>query len=247
MSGRVERNSLIQINILLILLVGMGSLAHAQCARIAVTVMPTAVYDSAPTFSSRSGWQLGKIITNLPAGTSVRLCEEVTVGLFFQKKKWCRIEFSNGRCGWVFSGQLNISMAPIDESSYAGSILIPEAHAQAASTNTSNQGIPGFNIWIMSGIAFVSVVFGMIGKVVYDELDAGQKPSLRSTFNLCKCLKALIVAPIVFGIFLKAGDIYLKNETAVIIFFCLAFQNGFFWQTVIPTGKVATKPTSPNE
>jgi hypothetical protein len=241
MSGRAESNYLIQISLLLILFFGIGSIAHSQCTRMAVTVVSTSVYDRAPIFSSRTGWQLGNIITNLPADTSVRVCEEVTVGLFFDKKKWYRIEFDTGRCGWVFSGQLDISTAPIGDSNYIGSIVITEAHAQAASTNGSDHGIPGFNIWIMSVIAFVFVVFGMIGKVAYDELDIGQRPSLRSTFNLWKCLKALIVAPIVFGAFLTVGKFSFENEIAVIIFFCLAFQNGFFWQTVLPTGEVVPK------
>jgi hypothetical protein len=31
----------------------------------------------------------------------------------------------------------------------------------------------------------------------------------------------------------------------VVIFFCLAFQNGFFWQTVIPSSKEATRSRVP--
>ena len=92
----------------------------------------------------------------------------------------------------------------------------------------------------MLGVAFFFVITGMIGKVVYDELDSGKAPSISSTFNLSKCLKALIVAPIVFLTFLNVGDFSFQTEMAVIIFLCLAFQNGFFWQTVLPTRKTAT-------
>jgi hypothetical protein len=174
----------------------------------------------------------------------VRVCEEVTVGLFFDKKRWYRIEFDTGRSGWVFSEQLDISAAPFNDSKFARLIVIPEA--QAASSNGSDQGTPGFNMWMMLFGAFVFVVLGMIGKVAYDEVDKGQSLSWQSVFNLTKCIKALIAAPMAFAAFLVVGNFAFKNEVAVVIFFCMAFQNGFFWQTVIPSARV-THSGSPNK
>ena len=257
MSGRAKNHYLIKVLLVLFVFFGGFSLAHAQCTDTAVTTATAIVYDRAPVFSSGSGWQMGTEITKLPAGTRIKVCESVTVGLFFNKKKWFRIEFDNGRSGWVFSGQLNISAAPAKDSGYFGAIFISEAHADtteagAGSTetdaapvalNNSSRGIPGFNNWVLLGIAFFFVITGMIGKVVYDELDSGKAPSFRSTFNIRKCLKALIVAPIVFLTFLNVGDFSFQTEMAAIIFLCLAFQNGFFWQTVLPTRKAAPSTT----
>ncbi len=250
MSGRAKSHYLIKVLLVLFVFFGGFSLAHAQCTGTAVTTATAIVYDRAPVFSSGSGWQMGTEITKLPAGTRIKVCESVTVGLFINKKKWFRIEFDNGRSGWVFSGQLNISAAPASNSGYFGSIFISAAHADPAEADAdpvaatnSARGIPGFNNWLLLGVAFFFVIIGMIGKVVYDELDTGQRPTLRSTFNLWKCLKAFIVAPIVFLAFLTMGDFSFQTEIAVIIFFCLAFQNGFFWQTVLPTRKAAPSST----
>jgi hypothetical protein len=243
MSGRAVSHYLIKVLLVLLVFFGGFSLAHAQCTKSAVTKAPTIVYDRAPVFSSGSGWQMGNEITKLPANTRIKVCEEVTVGLFINKKKWFRIEFDNGRSGWVFSGQLNTSAAPVSNSGYFGAIFISAAHADPVAENDSATGIPGFNNWLLLGVAFFFVITGMVGKVVFDELDSGKSPSFRSTVNIKKCLKALIVAPIVFVTFLNVGDFSFQTEMAVIIFLCLAFQNGFFWQTVLPTRKVAPGTT----
>jgi hypothetical protein len=243
MAWQVNKNFPIRISLLVILFIGMHHFAYSQCTQMARTTMATPVYDRAPIFSSRSGWQLGDVIKTLAPRTSVRVCEEVTVGFFFDKRKWYRIQFDTGRSGWVFSGLLNISEAPFNDSDYSQLFVIPRA--QAATTNSSGQGIPGFGIWVMLFGAFIFVIFGMIGKVTYDQLDKGQSLSLKTVLNLRKCMKALIVAPIVFGFFLRTGKFYFENEMAVLIFFAMAFQNGFFWQTVLPTAE--QPPAMPNE
>jgi hypothetical protein len=166
----------------------------------------------------------------------------MSVGLFLNKKTWYRIEFDSGRTGWIVSGDLDTSSNSPNGSTVVSSLLISEA--QAADTNNSEQGIPGFNIWILLLIAFIFVIFGMIAKVAYDEVDKRQQLSVRRIFNLGECIKALIVAPMVFAAFLVAGNFTFNNEIAVLIFFCMAFQNGFFWQTVIPTTK--ENPVSAN-
>lgn len=63
--------------------------------------------------------------------------------------------------------------------------------------------------------AFVFVVLGMLGEVVYDEVDKGQAPSLRGCLIFIKCIKALLAAPTAFGTFLVAGRFSFSDEIAI--------------------------------
>ena len=231
--------------LLVILFINVAELAYAQCTRNTTTRSSAVVYDRAPSFSSKSGWQLGDIIVTLSANAQVRICEEKKIGLFWDKKRWYRIEYEadgkRWRSGWVYSQQLNASAASFRESNFALSLLIPEVQAAdqgAPDSGIPDQGVPGFNIWLLLLLAFIFIILGMIGKVVYDEVDNEQPLSFKNTVKLRKCIKALVVAPIVYGAFLIVGEFDFENEIAIIIFLCLAFQNGFFWQTVIPTKPV---------
>lgn len=218
--------------------------AHAQCTTEARTIAPTTVHASAPTFTSGEGWRMGKVIEKLPADTPVRICKSTSVGLFFDKKQWYRIEFEGRRGGWVFAELIEPAAESRAPAPAIRLNLLTPAHAQDAPVDSAeveaepaSQGVPGFNISLLMFGAFVSIVLGMVGKVAYDEVERGQHLSLRGCINIRKCIKALIVAPMTFSAFLVAGDYTFQDEVAVIIFFCMAFQNGFFWQTILPVGK----------
>ena len=222
----------------------LASGAHAQCTTEARTIAPTTVYASAPTFTSGEGWRMGKAIEKLPADTPVRICKSTSVGLFFDKKQWYRIEFDGRRAGWVFADLIepaaeSRSPAPTIRFSLLAPAFAQDSPAESpeAGADIASQGVPGFNITILLLGAFVSIVLGMVGKVAYDEVEHGQHLSLRGCVNIRKCIKALIVAPMTFSAFLVAGDYTFQDEVAVIIFLCMAFQNGFFWQTVLPVGR----------
>lgn len=227
--------------LLLVVLAALSSQAEAQnskCTQIAHTVSSTAVYDKSPTFYSGSGWKLGKVITTLAPNTEVRICEKVRAGLFVGKKEWLGIEFNDGQRGWVFAGQVKIAAARGERPALA---LMPVAHGAAQETGLPADGVPDLGRWSLIATALAFVLLGMVGKVVYDEVDKSPKVSFRTCFRLGKCIKAMIAAPLSFGAFLQVGDFSFPSETAVVIFLCMAFQNGFFWQTLLPAGTVAAK------
>ena len=75
------------------------------------------------------------------------------------------------------------------------------------------------------------MLFGMIAKAVVDYLDApGSKHALREHSR--NALVAVLVSPIVFLGFLTAGQFSASTQTFIVLWL-LAFQNGFFWQTVL--------------
>jgi hypothetical protein len=90
--------------------------------------------------------------------------------------------------------------------------------------------------------AFVVIIVGMIAKVVFDQIDKASALKIRELLDWRKCIKALIVSPIVFGTFLALANFENLDQTQVIVILLSAFQNGFFWQTVLPTGAKKAKP-----
>lgn len=238
MYWQTKRKHFMRIILFGILFLGINSVSYSECTQSAKTTRSTEVYDRAPIFSSSSGWQLGNVVNTLPPDTNVKICEDVKVGLFLDKKIWYKIEFGSGRVGWVFSRQLNISAESLNSPKYV-SFFIPEVQAQNSHNN--DQGVPGYALWMMLFGALIFVIVGMFCKVAYDEIDKEQPITLSNILNLRKCIKALLIAPMIFATFLIAGDFNIGSEISIVIFFCMAFQNGFFWQTVVPTGKVAVK------
>ena len=74
------------------------------------------------------------------------------------------------------------------------------------------------------------MVLGMLAKAVVDWLDEPGWSSIRP--HVRSGLIALLVSPIVFLGFLNAGQFSVSTQ-AFLVLMLLAFQNGFFWQTVL--------------
>ncbi len=75
---------------------------------------------------------------------------------------------------------------------------------------------------------FFSMIVGMAAKYFYDAADAmGRKKKI--VFHKWQFFKPMLVSPIVFG------TIYanIQQNTSAILLLIFAFQNGFFWQTVL--------------
>lgn len=77
---------------------------------------------------------------------------------------------------------------------------------------------------------FVAMLLGMIVKAGVDLLDAPDK-SLKKD-PLRNAVVAVLVSPIVFLGFLNVGQFSASPQTFIVLWL-LAFQNGFFWQTVL--------------
>jgi hypothetical protein len=214
-----------------------ASHAIAQCNRTARSVANTEVYNAAPLYYTGSGWKLGTVIDQLPTKTLVRICETREIGFFFDKKQWHRIEYSTNRTGWIYAGHVDVSRAQESRPFLA---LFGASTAEAQSTGRASEAtntadiVPSNTGVLIYGLAFISMVLGMFGKVTFDELDSTNKIPFWNCFNPRKYVRALIVSPFVFGAFLEAGNYALASQTSILVGAFMAFQNGFFWQTVIP-------------
>jgi hypothetical protein len=229
-----------------------------QCTKRSALVADSDVFDSPPSYVTGSGWR-GHIEVRLSAGTAVYICRQTQVDFGFSSKTWVQIAYRSGSqwptYGWVISDALRTSStAPLNFPSLA--FLIPAAHADTgptADTNenqlpetppavpplTSNASAGGsvgnmslgsadlFNLYIP---LFVAMILGMFAKVVVDLLDTWDKGILWG--HLRNGIIAILVSPIVFLGLLTAGQFSGSTQTFVVLAL-LAFQNGFFWQTVL--------------
>lgn len=209
--------------------------AAAQCSG-GRTTGPTVVYDRPPSFSTGAGWQYGSEIARLPSNSAISVCETASVGLFVDKKKWLRIDLGGGRSGWIFAG--TTTLADARAPSWLRFDLSPIPSAVAADGN-AGAGLPGFSDRKMILIALLCVLLGMFGKLVFDEAEANAAFSWQQCLQPRKFIKAFVAAPIALVAFLNLGNFAFTSEVAVVVSWCMAFQNGFFWQTLLPAAKMS--------
>jgi hypothetical protein len=215
------------------LLIATVSTALGQCAQSGRTRTETPVYDSKPVFSTGQGWRMGSVVTTLPPNTPVMICEITEVGVLFDKKSWALIQFDGQRTGWAFFGHIDLTSSGMVPTAPTG--LVSAAYAAAELPEPGN-GLPSSGLFLLYLLMFFFVLSGMFGKVVFDEINNSQAFSLRNCLGVRNWLKAVIVAPIVFLTFLNTADVSATSgELGLLIMACLAFQNGFFWQTVLPS------------
>lgn len=82
---------------------------------------------------------------------------------------------------------------------------------------------------VLYGPLFIAMLLGMLAKALFDMLD-DSKPSWRS--HLRHGAMAIVISPIVFLGFITAGQFNSSSQTFLVLAL-FAFQNGFFWQTVL--------------
>lgn len=82
---------------------------------------------------------------------------------------------------------------------------------------------------VLYGPLFVAMLLGMLAKALFDLLDDA-KPSWRE--HLRHGAMAIVISPIVFLGFITAGQFNSTSQTFLVLAL-FAFQNGFFWQTVL--------------
>ncbi len=221
---------------------------RAACDRIAIVRSQAPVYDRAPSFSSAQGWKTGNRVAMLEPGSRVRICEQIEVGLFFNKKRWYEIIFGENQRGWIYAGYLE--MASIQSHPAFYQALLGPSPAYAAD-DLPDAGLPSFGRTALLLASFVCVLLGMVAKVAHDALsNARPDQPLGKVIGLRRLVLPLILAPMVFAGFLQFGDMTIPSrggEKAVVVFLIMAFQNGFFWQTFFPDrrqGQIRQTPTT---
>ncbi len=211
------------------------SLGPCEGPQTTTTTTDVQLFWGPPTFSTGGSWTLSNVKQVLPKGISVRICERLWVGFVFGKKLWLRIASEKGE-GWI-SGENTVAQllrgtTQGERRLKASTALlwISPAYAEGSAASTpANPSQAPFYLF-----AFIALLMGMAMKGLFDHVEQGilLKPYLRQTS------KAFIVSPMVFLGFAQAGNIPL-GDNAFVVFLCFAFQNGFFWQTIL------VKKTSP--
>ena len=162
------------------------------------------------------------------------------------EQTWYRISLDSGQFGWVFRGNLTLSLHDREKDRFSFSVF-GKALAQPADESDELVAEPppppnSYGLVLFFFFAFVVIIVGMIAKVVFDQIDKASALELRELLDWRKCIKALIVSPLVFGTFLAIANFENLDQTQVIVILLSAFQNGFFWQTVLSTGAKKAKP-----
>jgi len=216
--------------------------AQSECTRSGRVINAAEVFDRPPTFSTQAGWQAGSRVATLAVESVIRICQTITVGFIGGRKTWYQIQYDNAR-GWVFAGTISTSIVETPVPRVGQSLSLGLIAIAVASADTGvPSGVPHqIQFYVFYGLLFLVTLLGMGGKVVSDEMEALPETrsigdGLRACLSVRRWMKAAIVAPIVFLAFLQMGKATLPEtpDVAALIGFCLAFQNGFFWQTVIP-------------
>lgn len=82
--------------------------------------------------------------------------------------------------------------------------------------------IPWFQISL-----YFAMILGMIAKYFFDIFDKGKTTKI--TIQKLQLIKPLLVSPVVFGVVYASTNEATSDFSLLII----AFQNGFFWQTLL--------------
>lgn len=202
--------------------------AQAECDRQVVIKFPVNVYENMPQYSTGKGWVLAKTIGTLPKGTTIWICKEQSVGLLLSQKRWLQIKFiKDGKehFGWIPEEGLKVSSGIHTDSIKLA--LIGMAYAQEK-VDIPEAGVPSSQPIYL--IIFIAICFGMVAKGLFDRLEY-RAFSFRAYMK--KTIRAILVSPIVFMSMASAGDFPIQSTGSLLIFLCMAFQNGFFWQTVL--------------
>jgi hypothetical protein len=203
-----------------LVLVPLSALAQ-DCARQATVRVTTDVYDRPPIFYTGDGWKLGQVVGRIERGRTVLVCEEKEVGFFgIQKKGWVRIQ---APAGWIFKARISASAAP-------GFSLVTPAYAEDTDHPESGTGLPELDAGPFYAVIFGGLLFGMLAKAFFDELE---EPAFSPERTMRRSIKALLVSPMVAIGIMQGGNYGFTSTFSFWMSLFIAFQNGFFWQTLL--------------
>jgi hypothetical protein len=221
------------------------AVAQAPCGEEVRTSAAATVHVGPPTFSTGRGWTLAPFKATLPANSTVHVCQRVTVGFVGSKQEWARIQFKVERNldeGWIAARALTGHKIEAEARGFRlPSPLVSVAYAQ----DLGGGDVPPPSTMPFLVMVFVSMLLGMAVKGLFDHLGEGIA-QLKKTY-LADTLKAFLVSPIVFMGFATGGDFQFTSDLALFVFLCMAFQNGFFWQTILAkAGPTAARLPAPS-
>ncbi|HUL91578.1 MAG TPA: hypothetical protein VLV56_04440 [Burkholderiales bacterium] len=237
-----------------------SSLAMAQkCDRRGVIASATDVYERVPQFVTGRGWQ-GNRIASLRQSTQVYVCTEQSADFGLSTKVWFQIAFKIARSGreewsygWVLKDAVTTGRAetgsrfaligaafaepsPPNQQKAEWSLGAPPpappvADASSSSSSKAQGSATLGDLTVLYGPLFIGMLLGMLAKTAVDCLDAPSKKGVLVE-HIRNGSIAILVSPIVFLGFLQAGEFGASTQ-AFVVLWLLAFQNGFFWQTVL--------------
>lgn len=249
------------------------SLVEAQkCDRRGVVSSATDVYERVPQFVTGRGW-VGNRIASLRQSTQVYVCTEQNADFGLSTKVWLQIAFKTSKSGkevwaygWVLKEAMTtgqaapgyrfafIAVALADESSPSNppdqkkpewSLGAPPPAPSLTDTGAPAKGegpATLSDLTVLYGPLFIGMLLGMMAKTAVDCLDAPSKKGILIE-HLRNGSIAILVSPIVFLGFLQAGEFGASTQ-AFVVLWLLAFQNGFFWQTVLKRNAAGEKKGS---
>ena len=259
-NGALSRHCLMAIMAIVLLLPSLST-AQPTCNRRARITQDTDVYRQVPNYVTGRGWR-GDLVATLRGNTQVYVCGERNVAFGFSTKTWVQIAFEgagrNWQYGWVLkehitmasSGRREIEIGaasfpiavafaggpPAGPGKDAWTLGPPPALPPLPSEDKSVSSVKETGSASLSDLGelywplFVAMLLGMLAKAGVDCLDAADSAVMWQ--HLRNAVVALLVSPIVFLGFLSAGQFSTSTQTFIVL--CLlAFQNGFFWQTVL--------------
>lgn len=239
------------------------SFASAQrCSERAIITASADLYERPPRYMTGVGWQ-GIRIAVLSANTQVYICSSKSVDFGFSSKVWNEVAFLSDRrwrYGWVSednvrpwqagprrgrldrpsSGVAFAAEVPPPPQGEAGQWNLgdtpppapgPPSEGGLASPAVEATSVTFSDLGVLYAPLFVAMLFGMLAKAFVDYLDAvDTRHALKEQTR--NGLVAVLVSPIVFLGFLTAGQFGSSKQTFLVLSL-LAFQNGFFWQTIL--------------
>lgn len=257
--------------ILSVLLLPSPTTSQVRCNLKGIVTQDTDIYRQVPNYVTGSGW-VGERITRLNANTQVYICGEQGASYGFSTKTWLHIAYlglnNEWFYGWVLQDTMTVLSSGLRRIETIGSPSLvavafaagaplegtdkttwaigppPAAPApQSADISSSSSRQPGSaslsDLGELYWPLFVAMLSGMLAKVGVDWLDASGKAIMQQ--HLRNFVISVLVSPIVFLGFLTGGQFSTTTQTFLVL--CLmAFQNGFFWQTVLKRNVPSTPP-----
>jgi hypothetical protein len=236
------------------------SASAQKCERRAITTAVADVYENPPRYTTGVGWQ-GRRSTGLPVGSQLYICAEQNVDFGFSTKVFYQIAYKadKWKYGWILADHVKIvrseflemdvasryalitgafadeppaSTAQAPEWKLGAAPPVPGARVESGSAPQAAEAasVSWSNLGTLYGPLFVAMLLGMVAKGVMDCLNAATRAALKE--HLRTAFSAILVSPIVFLGLLNAGQ-FSASTQAFVVLSLLAFQNGFFWQTVL--------------
>ena len=256
------RSSCLFAAITIMFLLPSAAPAQQKCNQKGVIQQDTDVYKQLPRFVTGSGWQ-GERVARLSKNTQVYICGEQSAAFGFSTKSWVQIAYAGANNAWQYGWVLKDSTTGLNSSlrgtdAIGGYSLIavalaadpsaggkdrpawtlgppppvpaPQSEDKSASLAREPSSASLSDLGELYWPLFIAMLFGMLAKAGVDWLDSSDKVLVKQ--HIRNAFVAILVSPIVFLGFLSAGQFSASTQTFVVL--CLlAFQNGFFWQTVL--------------